>query len=139
MTGLTHGKHNTKGYRAWQQAKKRCTNVRDKDHPSYGGRGITFSDDWASFENFFRDMGVCPEGLTLGRINNNGGYCKENCEWQDLKTQARNKRNTKNLTVDGETRCIADWADSAGVSRQVVAKRLAAGWSVEEAVGRKAR
>lgn len=134
MTGYRHGYHNTKTYRAWQQAKKRCCNPRDKDYPSYGGRGITFDPQWGDFVSFLRDMGECPTGFTLGRKDNDAGYCKANCEWQPWTMQARNKRDTRYLIIDGVKKSVPDWADTYGVALGTIKQRLRAGWSVERAV-----
>ncbi len=134
MTGFIHGYHNTKTYRAWQQARKRCLNPLDKDYPSYGGRGLTFIKRWNDFRVFLADMGECPEGFTLGRKNNDRGYSRRNCEWQPWKSQARNKRNTFWLTVGRKTKCIADWADETGIKLITIRKRVEAGWSHKRAV-----
>lgn len=133
MTGYRHGWHGTKTYIAWQQAKKRCRCVTDKDYPAYGGRGITFDPSWDEFTAFLRDMGPAPKGFTLGRKDNDGPYTKANCEWQPWTRQARNKRNTAMLTVNGVTKPIADWADEAGVQVGTIKARLRAGWSNEKA------
>ena len=128
-----HGMYSTPTYVCWQQAKKRCENVDDKDYKSYGGRGITFCSRWQEFENFLADMGVKPSGLTLGRVDNNGPYSPENCEWQTLKQQARNKRNTKHLTINGVTKSLADWSDETGVAQGTIRARLRSGWSHAQA------
>ncbi len=134
MTGFRHGWHNTKTYRAWQQAKKRCRCATDKDYPSYGGRGITFDPAWDDFTSFLRDMGPCPKGLTLGRIDNDKGYTASNCTWQPWRRQARNKRNTLWLTARGQTRCIEDWSERSGVLAVTIKQRLRRGWSHEHAI-----
>lgn len=100
---VTHGLANTPVYACWQQMLQRCFNPKRKAYPDYGGRGITVCDRWnpkagGSFENFYEDMGECPEGLTLDRIDVNGNYCKENCRWASWFVQVNNRRTGKNNT-----------------------------------------
>lgn len=139
MTGYRHGWHGTKTYRAWQQAKKRCRCETDKDYPSYGGRGITFDSKWEDFTVFLSDMGEAPKGYTLGRKDNDGPYTRNNCEWQPWAKQARNKRNTLRLTINGISKPIADWADETGIDAGTIRARLRAGWSNEEATQKTGR
>ena len=53
--------------------KNRCLNPAYHAYYRYGGRGITICADWlSSFTTFLRDMGPCPPGLTLDRIDSDG-------------------------------------------------------------------
>lgn len=93
----THGKTNSKVYRAWQDMKDRCTNKNNKNYFRYGGRGISFCNDWNSFESFYRDMGDPPtKNHELDRINNNKSYCKNNCRWVTRSFNSHNTRSHKN-------------------------------------------
>jgi hypothetical protein len=88
----THGMHRTTTYRSWECMCRRCRSPKDKSYKNYGGRGITVSARWDSFENFFADMGERPQGTSLDRINNNGNYEPGNCRWATTQEQAKNKR-----------------------------------------------
>ena len=88
-----HGMSKTKTYKSWKLAKSRCTSITNNRYSSYGGRGIKFCKRWLnSFEHFYSDMGDRPIGKTLGRIDNDGNYCKSNCRWETPKQQANNRR-----------------------------------------------
>ena len=94
-----HGMSETQTYAVWQHIIQRCNNSKDANYPNYGGRGITVCKRWLKFENFFKDMGENPEGLTIERKNNELGYFKDNCCWDTYTAQRRNQRiNSRNKT-----------------------------------------
>ncbi len=82
--------------------KQRCYNPKHAKYRHYGGRGITVCAEWlTSFETFLLDMGDRPAGYTLSRKDNEGSYCKANCEWQTYSEQNRNRRRYKRQKATG--------------------------------------
>lgn len=121
-------------YRVWERMKHRCYSQSSNSYPRYGGRGITVCDRWkASLANFVEDMGPRPEGATLDRIDNNKGYCPENCKWSTRQEQASNRRDNVNVTFNGKTQTAEAWAREYGLSgAAIVIARLSRGWSIEK-------
>ncbi len=90
-----------KTYRAWKSMIQRCTNPNRDVYKYYGGRGIKVCDRWRySFQNFYEDVGISPNGMELDRINNNGNYEPSNCRWT---TPRKNKRNRNSTRLDEAT------------------------------------
>lgn len=88
---ITHGMIDSREYNTWSSMKQRCYYTRHQYYDRYGGRGIVVCDRWLeSFENFYEDMGKCPKGMTLDRINNDGNYEPSNCKWSTQTEQSRN-------------------------------------------------
>lgn len=129
-----HGMTYSKEWMAWHNMKSRCENKNVKEFKHYGARGICVSPEFKAFESFYALMGKCPQGMTLERIDVNGNYSAENCRWATKKEQARNTRVNRLITFNGETKCLAAWAESTGLTSSAILHRISRGWSIEEAL-----
>lgn len=136
LNGKTkHGWHGTSEYRAWTSMINRCVNPRNKSFPAYGGRGITVCERWLhSFLNFLADMGPCPAGFSLDRIDNDGAYEPGNCRWTTRLVQSNNRRNNRHITFNGKTLTVAQWEREQRYPRTTIKNRLHHGWSIERAI-----
>lgn len=99
----THGMNKTRLYRIWVGVLMRVgvyKGASEEGKHYYQDRGVTVCDEWLIFENF-RDWALShgyKEGLQIDRVNNDAGYCPENCRWVTPKENANNRRNTLRLS-----------------------------------------
>jgi hypothetical protein len=135
MSRVKHGRCGTPEYSAWQAMKARCKNPNNPRYPSYGGRGIFVCERWEQFEAFFEDMGPRPVGGTLERVDNNSGYCPENCKWVGRKEQDRNRRTSRWVIYEGWPVLVPDLASRFNIDRRTLHSRIFKyRWPVEKAV-----
>lgn len=130
----THGGSKTRTHKIWKGMRGRCLTPTNTRWEYYGGRGITVDPRWDSYEAFLEDMGECPEGMSLERIDNSKGYGPANCRWATLKEQARNQRTNRIIEYRGERKCLAEWCEITGLHHTIIRSRLRLGWSVEDAL-----
>ena len=91
-----HFRKDKSTYSIWKQMKARCYSPYSTSYNRYGARGVTVCQEWLdSYDAFVRDMGNRPQGLQIDRIDNEKGYCKENCRWVTPAENSRNRRDTK--------------------------------------------
>ena len=123
--------HKTRTYRIWQGMKQRCFN---NNNLFYGGRGISVCERWKVFDNFLADMGLCPDGLTSERIDNNGNYEPDNCKWATYTEQLNNRRNNVVLHYKGKSQTISQWAKELNIKESSVRHRIRKGMTHKESL-----
>lgn len=130
----SNGTH-TPEYSAWACMISRCHGNSERYKRLYQSRGITVCERWRhSFENFLEDMGRKPgKEYSLDRIDNDKGYSPDNCRWATQTQQLRNSRSATNITFNGKTMCIGEWAIELGIERSALLRRIQK-WGVEKAL-----
>lgn len=119
-----------KTWMIWTDMRKRCFNKNNNRFNHYGGRGITICERWNDFNNFIEDMGECPDGYSIERVDVNGNYAPENCKWIPMIEQSRNTTRVIYITINGETKILADWARHFSIDYRKVQYRIKKGWDV---------
>lgn len=134
-----HGMKDTRLYKKWCSMRARCKYPNNKKYNHYGGKGIRVCDEWDNSFIAFYKWAIATgykDGLTIDRIDNNKGYCPENCRWATTAEQNRNYSRNRKITYNGVTKCLADWADESGVNRATLAQRIRLGWPMERALSK---
>lgn len=126
MHKVTHGCTKTKEYRIWRGIKQRCLGKDTNHTKNYRDRGIKMCDRWAhSFENFIADMGRAPTPKhSIDRRNNDGNYEPSNCRWATDEVQHSNKRTTRMIEINGQSKPLFIWCKELGLNYSTVSARI---------------
>jgi len=91
------GEYKTRLYNIWGGLKLRCNDNKQERWPDYGGRGITYCEDWEYYINF-RNWALFngyKNDLMIDRINNDGNYEPSNCRFVTNRVNCQNRRCSK--------------------------------------------
>jgi hypothetical protein len=110
----------------WNGMKARCLNSNAISYKNYGGRGIKICDEWLSFENFhnWAMSNGYADGLEIDRIDNEKGYCPENCRWVSKTFNRKHQRKTRYLEIFGIKLNISEWCEEVKMSKSTAYKYL---------------
>lgn len=123
-------------YSVWSSMHARCTEPSRPDFARYGAQGVVVCERWHAFSAFLEDMGPRPSRQhSIDRIDSQRPYEPSNCRWATSTEQNRNRSNNHLITWRGQTRCMTEWGEVLGLSRDVLKFRLCKGWSVDRALG----
>ena len=115
----------------------RCTKPSDDNFKWYGGRGISVCSDWALKYDSFREWAISngySEKMTIDRINPDGNYSPDNCQWVDMITQANNRSNNHIVQYQGHNYTVAQFAKTFGFSPSTIFNRLKLGWDIVQII-----
>ncbi len=133
-----HGDSCNRLYQIWNNIRERTNRINHPYYKDYGGRGIFICEEWKENYLLFKEWAMSNgynENLTIDRIDNDKGYEPDNCRWVTAKTQQNNKRSNKNMTYNGVTKTLSEWAEHTGISKTALKQRLnKLGWSLEKAL-----
>lgn len=134
LRSKTHGMSNSRIFGIWAGMIARCYSPGDYHYKWYGARGIDICDEWRDcFQNFY-DWSIkngYDESKSIDRIDNNKGYCPNNCRWASYKEQMRNTSRNHMICYDNQERCLTEWAEIAGIPESTFRSRMKRGWSME--------
>ena len=105
--------------------KRRCENPNMQHYDRYGARGIKVCPQWHDF-SVFQDWAMSHgyrEGLSIDRIDDDGDYCPDNCQWISAGDNAAKSLETV-ISVDGVEGNLYSWARLLGTSACTVASHL---------------
>lgn len=98
-------------YRIWLSMRQRCNNSSHKYYRLYGGRGIKVCDEWQNDYDAFAEWAIqngYSDTMSIDRIDNDKGYCPDNCRWIYYKDQPKNRRTNHRVVVNGKEMNVSD-------------------------------
>jgi hypothetical protein len=130
-----HGLKKTRTYSIWGAMKTRCYNKNQPAYKQYGARGVHVCKRWKkSFENFYNDMGPCPQGHSIDRIDNNGNYEPSNCRWATRSQQNNNTNSNRIIIINNVKFTAAEAAVKFNINYFTLIYRMNKGWTTEQVV-----
>lgn len=122
----------------WRGALKRCYCKTDNAYESYGKRGIYMCDEWRTNYVSFRNWALAngyEKKLTIDRVDNDGPYSPDNCQFVTRKMQARNRRNSIFIEYLGKKQTLAAWAEKLNIPYSTLnARMFRLNWPLEKAL-----
>lgn len=132
-----HGGRRTRLYSIWSNMITRTENPNGTAYHRYGGRGIKVCSEWRDSFPIFRAWALAHgyrDGLTLERIDNDGGYSPDNCRWATWQEQFNHRCDTHYITFDGKTQSLTRWARERALPPSALFQRVYAGWNAQRAL-----
>lgn len=129
----------------------RCTNTAKPEYLYYGASGITVCSGLTpasrGCQQLIAVIGARPSPAhSVDRTRVNDGYwcgrCEEcerlgralNLRWATMTEQARNRRNTRRITFNGEALTTGEWSERTGIAASLIAERIRDGKTPAEAL-----
>ena len=122
-------RRNTRLYHIYHGIIQRCENPNAPGYEYYGGRGIKMVEEWRNDYESFKEWSLANgykerAGLSIDRINNDGNYEPNNCQWITIaentaksdRGKAKNHSKMKDMyaiSPDGVTYVITNIAQFA--------------------------
>jgi hypothetical protein len=102
--------------------RRRCNNPNCARYKNYGGRGILIDERFSDFGKFLAWARAYPyrEGLTLDRVDVNGPYSPDNCQWLPQHLQMRNQ--TRTVLDEDTVSTILTYIKYSGLSKAAIAR-----------------
>ena len=124
-------------YKRWKGMKSRCYAPSfNNEQNKYQSLGIIVCERWRkNYLNFKSDMGECPEGYSLERINPLGNYEPSNCKWIPISEQSKNRTSCLLYTLGDESKILKDWAREFNIKYTTLYHRVVrSGMTLQEAL-----
>lgn len=128
---ITHNLYHTRLHNIWIGMKSRCYNKNNKRYKNYGGRGIKVCGEWQEFKPFYEWAIINGYNKTMGRgectidrIDINGDYSPNNCQFINIKEQQRHKTNTRYVNYKGKLYCLGELAEILNLNYKYLWQKL---------------
>lgn len=130
-----HFRTKTREFSIWQGMFDRCYYKTAQSYRFYGAKGIRVCKRWDDFNKFLADMGECPPGYSIERINPRGNYTPKNCKWIHLNQQQKNRTNSIRVRYGRKEYDLYELEKFTGIVWQTLYNRIFKyKWTVDKAI-----
>ena len=112
----------------WWNMKSKCDNPQSTSYKYFGGKGITYCEEWKIYSNFeqWAVSNGYEDNLTLGRMDKTKNFEPDNCKWMTRADQYKIFGRNKIITCPktGKTQNIKMWAEELEMTTSTLSSRL---------------
>lgn len=100
--------------------KERCINLKSKNYKYYGGRGIKcLITEKEIKELWFRDKAYELKRPSIDRIDNDGNYIFNNCQFLEMKINSGKNKEVPILQFDLHGNLIKEWSSATKAGKAI--------------------
>ena len=124
-------------YNIWYAMIQRCYDKTHQKYNDYGAKGICVCEEWKNNFHSFEQWAMenqYTDSMIINRKDVLKNYSPENCQIISTHEQGKNRSNNHQITYNGKTMILQDWANEVGISSTTIRKRLKSGWTVKDAL-----
>ena len=124
-------------YNIWYAMIQRCYDKTHQKYNDYGAKGICVCEEWKNNFHSFEQWAMenqYTDSMIINRKDVLKNYSPENCQIISTHEQGKNRSNNHQITYNGKTMILQDWANEIGISSTTIRKRLKSGWTIEDAL-----
>lgn len=135
--GAKHGESKDKLYLQFISLKYRCNkNSETGENSEICNLWLNKDNGYQLYKEWALQNGYNPETgyVNLLRYDKSKPYSPDNCYWGTRKDVSNNSSQNHNITHNGETKTVAQWAEDINMNKSTLRNRIWKGWNIEDAL-----
>jgi len=124
-----HNMSNTRIYSSWNNMVSVCKCPTASGYKNVGGKGISYSDSWVYFVDFYKDMRkLYKDDCFLTRYDKTKDYSVKNCYWGTVDERSYNASSNIKIIINNRKYTTREASEKYGIKEKTIQARYEKGW-----------